>query len=178
MEESICYLEKSKDSHFEQVMRANLKSVLRFISMQVNDHALAEDITQDVFVKVYNNLKHFRQESHIQTWIYRIAVNEVKKHYRSAWFRRLSFFAKTPDQIGGNNEVEAVRRMDNEAVLKAVLSLPIRYRQVLILYYFENLQIDEVEQILGISRHAIHTKLHRARKQLKKRLDKEGFSWM
>jgi len=75
-------LDKTKEALFEEVMQAYLKKVLRLVYLIVKDQSSAEDITQEVFLKAYKNLRSFREESSMQTWIYRIAVNEAKKHLR------------------------------------------------------------------------------------------------
>lgn len=70
-------LTKTKEALFDELIRHYLKKVLRLVYLMVKDRSLAEDITQEVFLLAYKNLGKFRQESSMQTWVYRIAVNEA-----------------------------------------------------------------------------------------------------
>lgn len=167
-------LDKTKEALFEEVMQAYLKKVLRLVYLIVKDRSSAEDITQEVFLKAYKNLGSFREESSMQTWIYRIAVNEAKKHLRSWSFRKLFY---KPDVDAGIVEDTASAVILSEHRIRFarhVMELPSSYRQLIVLHYYEELSVEEVADILGISTGAVYTKLHRARQKLKERLEKEG----
>ncbi|GED67466.1 RNA polymerase subunit sigma [Brevibacillus reuszeri] len=167
-------LDKTKEALFEEVMQAYLKKVLRLVYLIVKDRSSAEDITQEVFLKAYKNLGSFREESSMQTWIYRIAVNEAKKHLRSWSFRKLFY---KPDVDAGIVEDTASAVILSEHRIRFarhVMELSSSYRQLIVLHYYEELSVEEVADILGISTGAVYTKLHRARQKLKERLEKEG----
>ncbi|MGG4493256.1 sigma-70 family RNA polymerase sigma factor [Brevibacillus reuszeri] len=167
-------LDKTKEALFEEVMQAYLKKVLRLVYLIVKDRSNAEDITQEVFLKAYKNLGSFREESSMQTWIYRIAVNEAKKHLRSWSFRKLFY---KPDVDAGIVEDTALAVILSEHRIRFarhVMELSSSYRQLIVLHYYEELSVEEVADILGISTGAVYTKLHRARQKLKERLEKEG----
>lgn len=82
-------LQQTPEASLDRLMQEYGTRVLRLVTLMVKDRDLAEDITQDVFLKVYRNLSGFRGESSIHTWIYRIAVNECKGYLRSWTFRNL-----------------------------------------------------------------------------------------
>ena len=170
-------LELSAESQFENVMKTHLKNVRRFVFLMVKNHSLAEDITQDVFLKVYQNMGSFRQESAIKTWIYKIAINEVKMNLRSRWLRRIVLLEKIGEVIGGAAVSNELKNLENEDLLKSVLSLSTSYRKVIVLHFFEDLTIEEIANVLDCSPNAVYTKLHRAKKKLKERLNKEEHIW-
>lgn len=171
-------LEHSAEAQFELIMKQYLGPVFRFVYFQVKNHAVAEDLTQDVFVKVFKQMGSFRRESSLKTWIYKIALNEVRMYQRSRWFRRFVLFEKIDEAIAGGQESSAPGRLEQEEVLQVVLALSANYRQIILLHYYQDLAVSEIAEILGISHEAVYTRLHRAKKQLKERLAKEGAKWM
>lgn len=171
-------LQYTHDAAFEQIMRDYGTRVLRLVYLFVKDRNLAEDIAQDVFVKVYRYLPQFRGESAIQTWIYRIAVNECKGYLRSWSLRNIipRLWIKTE----GYTTVEGavLETVERENIAKLVMLLSPLYRQVIALHYYEDLSIAEIANILGATEGTIRTRLHRARQQLKQYLsDEEGLEW-
>lgn len=167
-------LDKTKEALFEEVMQAYLKKVLRLVYLIVKDRSSAEDITQEVFLKAYKSLGSFREESSMQTWIYRIAVNEAKKHLRSWSFRNLFYKPEVDAGIVEGTESAVIQSDHRIRFARIVMELPSSYRQLIILHYYEELSAEEVADILGITTGAVYTKLHRARQKLKERLEKEG----
>lgn len=170
-------LEKTLDAEFQEIMHTYGTKVLRTVYLLVKDRSLAEDLTQDVFVKVYQNLHKFRGESSLHTWIYRIAVNRCKTHLRSWSVRHLFPFGEVESESGDTVEGQTLRQLDREQVTKAVMSLPPLYRQVIVLHYYQELSIPEVSEVLGIREGAVRTRLHRARQQLEPVLREEGLGW-
>ncbi|UFJ43303.1 sigma-70 family RNA polymerase sigma factor [Brevibacillus humidisoli] len=158
-------------------MREYGTRVLRLVYLFVKDRSIAEDITQDVFVKVYRHLPEFRHESSIHTWIYRIAVNECKGYLRSWDFRKIVPTSKIQQESGTTVEAEALGNLDRADVTRVVMSLPYRHRQVIVLYYYSELSIAEVSAVLGLSEGTIRTRLHRARQKVKELLIEEGLGW-
>jgi RNA polymerase sigma-70 factor (ECF subfamily) len=169
---------KTNEAQFEELLQGYLKKVLRLVYLIVKDRNLAEDITQEVFLKAYKNMASFRGESSLQTWIYRIAVNEAKKQARSWSFRHLFFRAEVDMGVVEGTESTILQNDLRVRFAGLVMSLPARYRQVIILHYYEDLSVEEMAEVLGTSTGAVHTKLHRARKKLKELLDKEGAGWI
>lgn len=171
-------LNRTTEAQFEELLQNYLKKVLRLVYLIVKDRSLAEDITQEVFLKAYKSISSFREESTLQTWIYRIAVNEAKKHIRSWSFRHLFFRAEV--DLGMIEDVQsAVLQNDRRRrFAQMVMALPPGYRQVILLHYYEELSVEEIAEVLGTSAGAVHTKLHRARKKLKGLMEKEGVDWI
>lgn len=163
--------------------------VLRYLKSLIGPDE-AEDISQNVFLKVHANLKDFRGESSLSTWIYRIATNAALDRLRSRSFREAAQVASgaaaprdaagagaAADVAGNTAEPSAeslfMRREMNECIANFVDTLPENYRTVLALSDLDNLKNREIADILGLSVDAVKIRLHRARRELKKRFNAE-----
>ena len=142
----------------------------------------AEDLTQEVFIKVDKGLKDFKGESRLSTWVYRIATNAALDKIQSRAFResknKISLNAahkETESEDAGilmaeanlSAEREAVRNEMNECIREFVDKLPGNYRTVIILSELKDLQNQQIADILDISLDAVKIRLHRARARLK-----------
>jgi RNA polymerase sigma-70 factor, ECF subfamily len=142
----------------------------------VRSWAVAEDITQETFITCYRKMKDFRGESSYKTWIYKIAINKCKDFIKSKWFRfgvpfhlfKENFSIKT-----NSIEENFIEKEEDYILSKHVLSLPSKYRDVIIFYYYEELKIWEIEELTGIKQDTIKTRLRRAKEQLRKKLEGE-----
>lgn len=124
----------------------------------------AEDVTQEVFLKLIKNPPSFESEVHEKAWLIRVAINLCKNRLRTPWFRKtLPLCETTYDFTTKENEV-----------ISAVLELKVKYRSIILLFYFEGYSIAEIAGILGQKESTIGSQLHRARKLLKSKL-KEDF---
>ncbi len=166
-------LRLNQETDFQQIMRTYGTKVYRLVYLFVKDRELAEDITQEVFIKVYRYLPDFRGESSMQTWVCKIAVNESKR-YRKKWSLRHVFNRAVVEATSESSvEAEALARLDRANVTKYVLRLIPAYRQIIALHYYADLSIPEVAFALGQSDGTVRTKLHRARQQLKRLMEEE-----
>jgi RNA polymerase sigma-70 factor, ECF subfamily len=145
----------------------------------------AEDVCQEVFVKVDRALPGFRGESSLATWIYRIATNAALDHVRSASFRQAKANVESADDdaLGDPNGDRAetthlpdtllVRKDMNDCIRGIVDSLPELYRTALVLSDLEELTNAEIAGILNISLDAVKIRIHRARTRLRKEMEKK-----
>ena len=154
-----------KEQLLDYLMRRFSASVVKIAYYHLRDRHLAEDIMQEVFCRVFKNMDSFRRESSYYTWIYRITVNLCSDYKKSAYNRRISL----KDTLDGPYESEA--RLFEEAeggeVFSCVMDLPLKYRTVMALHYFEDMPTPEVARMLKISESAVRTRLHRGRNLLK-----------
>lgn len=171
-------LRRTAEAEFEQLMRQYGTQVLRLIYLFVKDRSAAEDLAQEVFVKVYHHLPRFRGDSAIHTWIYRIAVNECKSYLRSWAFRKILPTARIRRQSVSSVETEALANLARADITRVVMTLPRPYRQVIALYYYSGLSVGEVAAVLNLSEGTVRTRLHRARQKVKAALLEEGVQWM
>lgn len=169
-------LQPTTDAAFEQIMREYGTRVLRLVTFLVKDRSLAEDIAQDVFVKVYRHLPRFRQESSVHTWLYRIAVNECKGYLRSWSFRHILLRSWMRQDGELSTESLVLDQAEKDQLVAEVLQLSPLYRQVIALHYYADLSIGEVAEVLGVTEGTVRTRLHRARQQLRQSMG-EGRDW-
>lgn len=159
-------------------MRTYGTRVLRLIYLFVKDRSLAEDLTQEVFLKVYRHLPSFRSDSQLETWVYRIAVNESKGYLRSWSFRKILPRWNVSEASKTTVESEVIGAFERETIASHVLNLSASYRQVIALRYYADLSIEEIAEVLQTSTGNIRTRLHRARQQLRMKLEKEDVTWI
>jgi RNA polymerase sigma factor (sigma-70 family) len=134
----------------------------------------AEDITQTVFLKVYQNLNNIDQTKAIKSWIYRIAHNEAANYLRSVSRKKESMLN---DEQWSNlstqkEEEEDISEQYGEIIQTALKKIKPKYREVIVLYYFEEKSYDEISIILNSSTSSVGTLIRRAKQQLKKILEK------
>ena len=137
----------------------------------------AEDISQDVFLSVYKNMKRFKQESKLSTWIYRIAVNRSLNFARKKKF--LSLFGTKPEEERippAGQDAEAnyglERSESGEVIRKALNSLPENQRTAFVLSNVEGFSYKEISEIMKCSVSAVESRIHRAKMSLQKKLVK------
>jgi RNA polymerase sigma-70 factor, ECF subfamily len=127
-----------------------------------------DDVCQEVFLAVYLNLKRFRGQSSLKSWMYAITLNKCRSRERKRLWRIRKLNQATPDSQAGTPcglEKETLR-----AVHRGIRRLPIKYREPIVLKYLQELPTDQVCRILGISRNTLNVRLSRARQQLKRTL--------
>lgn len=132
----------------------------------------AEDLAQEVFLQAYKSKGAFQERSAFSTWLYGIARNIVLKHFRQTVSKRKCFISsdvldkirsKTPDPCH-----ERMKREDFEGMFKKLNELPEDLKEVLTLVFFEELSYAETAKIMKIPEGTVKSKIHRARKSLKK----------
>lgn len=161
--------------------------IYRYLARLVGEHE-AEDLTQEVFVKIYQALKTFRGESQLSTWIYRIATNAALDRLRSPAFRQMLQKRAMNDSMISSEieredrdvwtgektpslETSLIRKEMNECIRNFVESLPPNYRAVVVLSELQELTNNEIAEILGLSLDVVKIRLHRARARLRKELE-------
>ncbi|WP_235822829.1 sigma-70 family RNA polymerase sigma factor [Cytobacillus massiliigabonensis] len=136
----------------------------------VKDWNLAEDIVQDVFLTCYKEYAKIDKIVSFKAWIFRITINKCKDLLKSSIFRRVVANSNIFPIIKSSEltpELAIMKRSEEEFLSASVLELPIKYREVITLYYYEELSIEEISEILKINQNTIKTRLNRARIKLK-----------
>jgi RNA polymerase sigma-70 factor, ECF subfamily len=166
--------ESGKAQLIERLIDDHEQQILKLIYFYVNDWSSAQDICQEVFIKAYNALDDFNQESTYKTWIYRIAINKCKDYKKSAYFRKNTivdrFHRLLNKEEAGSPEDELLRSEHNDTVAQHIFSLPIKYREAIILYYYEDLSTDEIGELLKVNPSTVRTRLNRGREKLKEKM--------
>jgi RNA polymerase sigma-70 factor (ECF subfamily) len=147
---------------FERLFERYHAPVLNYLHRMVGDRALAEDLTQDAFVKAYRALPSTRPDLAFKAWLYRIATNTAISHLRRRKLVRWVPFLAGQD-LSSNESVERSvgRKHDVEQVLA---QLPQHYASVLLLRHYQGLSLAETAQALDITENAAKLRLFRARK--------------
>lgn len=153
---------KADEEHFRALVRRHGTGLLRMCLLYLGDRQLAEDAVQETFWKAFRAMDKFRGESEIGTWLTRIAINTCKTMRRASWLR-----ARPTDRLP---EAGAPDRYEDATVARAVMRLPRKERECVILYYYREMRADEVAQTLGVTREAVYNRLKRARARFKDRL--------
>ena len=180
---------------FQKIYEVFQPKILRYLAHMVGDNE-AEDLTQEVFVKVNQALKTFRGESKLSTWLYRIATNAALDRLRSPACRRMAQITLSDDSIANGEadvdgrdvwtgektpsvEQQLVQKEMNECIRGFAEKLPENYRTVLMLSELEGLRNNEIAEILGITLDTVKIRLHRARAKLKEELETHcEFYWV
>jgi RNA polymerase sigma factor (sigma-70 family) len=144
--------------------------VLRVAYTYVKKQQLAEDISQEVFISCFNHLEQFQNRSTYKTWLYRITVNKCKDVLKSWSFRNLYYkdFLQNILKTGTpGSDTMMILSEEKEMIFNQVISLPLKLREVITLYYYEELSIDEIAKLLNLNTNTVKTRLHRGRNSLK-----------
>ncbi|MBO5120522.1 MAG: sigma-70 family RNA polymerase sigma factor [Bacilli bacterium] len=141
--------------------------ILRLAFSYTRNISDAEDITQEVFTKLYENFNDFEDIEYIKKWCIKVTINKCKNLFLSSWNKKVSFF--TDNNENKIPDIDNITK-ENTEVLDTLLNMPKKYRIVLVLYYYEEYKIKEISEILKISESTIQTRLQRGREQLKKLL--------
>lgn len=153
---------------FTALMDRHLTAVKRCIGFMMHGNASADDLTQEVVLKAWRFLSAFRAESSFRTWLTRVAINEVRqfqRRERASRFEELS----NPDVLASRDEspYEHFARIQRTKAVRAVVnSLPVRYREVVILRELEGLSLREIAERLRSTVPAVKTRLFRGRSML------------
>ena len=151
----------------EEVITQHGDYLLKIAYLFVKNEATAEDIVQDVFISFYQKQEQYRQESSLRTYLVKMTVNRSHDYLRSWKSKRLSLFEKiTGKTTYQTPETEALIKSTKQELVEALFTLSVQYREVLILYYFEDMSTVEIAQLIGCPEATVRTRLQRARKQL------------
>ena len=161
---------RGEPAAFDELVVAQQDRISRLVYRLLAWSNEAEDVTQEVFLAALKNMKKFRGQSRLSTWLTQIAVNKCRSHRRKLRVR-LGFLVNPAKLAKRQSEPPPqTALMDRETfgrVRQAVWTLPWRYREVVVLRYLEQVPTVEVARVLGITRAAVETRLHRARARLK-----------
>lgn len=169
---------------FSILIKRYEKKVLNILYLQLGNTPDLEDLAQEVFIKVFKNVKNFRGESQFSTWLYRIAVNVSYDYKRkSKDIYSLDDPLKEDEEdtfekiIPNNNDEDPLSIIEGEdlrnKLRKLIKELPKEYQEVLILREYEGLSYEEISKILNCPIGTVESRLFRARKELKEKLLKE-----
>ncbi|MBN2797815.1 MAG: sigma-70 family RNA polymerase sigma factor [Deltaproteobacteria bacterium] len=181
--ELVARFKEGDRSAYEAIMRRYQDTVYTLALRWMRDEQVAEEVSQDIFIKLHSALHDFRGDATLRTWIYRVAVNHCKNRrlYRSR--RKMDqhdpLEGRSPDPDAPARELPSplplpdhdVQRAEAEVLLRAALAeLDPEQRQIIVLRDVEDLDYQEIADLLQLPRGTVKSRLHRARQQLAQRL--------
>jgi len=180
-EELVLHIVKGKTELFSVIVDRYQLKVFSTAYNYTHDHEEARDLTQEIFIKLYNNLQSYKSKASFSTWLYRIAVNRCIDWTRKKKLNTVStIYDSGGDEVdiydtiadsGGSLEEAFIKQENKDYIKKIVEGLPEIYKTVVILYYFEDFGPQEISDIIGIPKRTIETRLYRGKNLLKLRLE-------
>lgn len=156
-----------RDQTIERLITQYQTSLLRLCYVQLQDQALAEDAVQETFLKAYKGFDSFRGDSSEKTWLTRIAVNTCRDFQRGGWFKHTDRRV-TPDMLPVGTVQPDTEDLD---LSLAVMKLPRKMREAILLYYYQDMSTEEIAETLGIAQSSVSNRLRRGREKLRKLLE-------
>jgi RNA polymerase sigma-70 factor (ECF subfamily) len=148
------------------------RMVLRIACQNTASMADAEDITQEVFMKLMKEVGGFAGDEHIKAWLIRVTINKCKDYFRSSRFR--SNVAFTEENLPGGYYADSYPGLEDRQVFAELRKLPSKYRNVIYLHYIEEYSVPEIAKLLGANENTVSSWLRRAKRKLKMNLEGEG----
>ena len=164
---------------FEEIYHRHFRRVYALCLRMMGNPTEAEDMTQDVFLQLFNKIGMFRGDSAFTTWLHRMTVNQVLMHFRKRSTRseKLTDEGETPIQIvQGTANPNKMPVVDRIALERALQQLPNGYRTVFVLHDIEGYEHFEVADMLGIAEGTSKSQLHKARLKLRQLIKQEAAS--
>ena len=162
---------------FNEIVKDYSERVYWHVRRFVNNHEDADDLVQEIFLKIWTALPSFRGEAQLFTWVYRIATNETLNWLRREKVRSALRFTSI--------DTEMERRIDSDpffdgdaadrALSKAVAKLPEKQRQVFVLRYYDEMPYEQMSEIVGTSVGALKASYHIAQEKVRAALGKDIF---
>lgn len=161
-----------KKQLFTEIYNQNADSILRLCYMYLKDRELAQDATQETFLKAYNKLNSFREQSNINTWLTSIAINTCKNIIRNSKNSKSDISLYDAEfhihcTLADNDETLSVN--------EAVCSLPQEFKEVILLKYYRDLQIKDISKVLSLPQTTVNYRLLKAKSLLKDILKEDFF---
>ena len=169
--ELIQKFQNGDEKAFDQLVRNNLNNVFGFFMKVTRDEMSAEDLAQDVFMKLYKNLKNFRHDSDFSTYLYRINSNTVNSWITRNKWKNLLHLDQAPDK--GEYDIKNEAEWTKEELWNEISKLPNKQRRVMILRITDSLSYSEISKITGMSEGTAKVNFHHGLKKLKEVLSND-----
>ena len=153
---------------FEMLVKKYQNHVINIVYLLIGETQDADDIAQEVFIKVYKNLGSFNKKAKFSTWLYRIAVNTTYNHLKKEERYVPSGYRKDSDVFKKTSLTNLERKELQELIRKSIERLPFKYRTVIVLKEIEGLSYKDIAKSLCCRIGTVESRLFRARSMLKK----------
>ncbi|MBS4537974.1 sigma-70 family RNA polymerase sigma factor [Clostridium sp. D2Q-11] len=143
------------------------------------DYLEAQDLSQEIFLKIYRNIKSFNNQSKLSTWIYRVSTNMCidwkRKNQKKLDLIINNFSGNTEISDNILPETDIIQKEDRNGIRSKIESLPNIYKETLILYHFYEMSYKDISKELKISEKTVDTRLYRGRRLLREHLNKYSY---
>ncbi len=171
------------ESSFEALVKRYQKPITAYIYRMLGDPESSLDVSQEVFIKVFNSLDKYRSEYKFSTWLYRIAHNAAIDHLRRNPLNRQSIETENDDgayqlQLESPHptpEQERERSEWRSEINEVVKRLPVQYRELILLRHAQDMSYDEIAEITGLPLGTVKNRLFRAREMMREIFIERGF---
>jgi RNA polymerase sigma-70 factor (ECF subfamily) len=166
---------------FSELVRRFQGRVMNLVSRVLNDRECGDDITQEVFVRVFQHRRNYRRGAKFSTWLFTIAANLAKNEIRRRVRRRNWFSLNALQEVLKDSAIQLAdptegresrmeREQLQEAMGRAIATVPEKYRLALVLRDIDGLTYEEIAEVLGIPGGTVRSRINRARGMLKRKL--------
>ncbi|AHN21774.1 MULTISPECIES: sigma-70 family RNA polymerase sigma factor [Lysinibacillus] len=155
----------------EEIMEQHTERLIRLAFYYVKDLQEAEDIVQDVFIKFYDNQQKYEERGELKAYLSRLVMNKSKDYLRSWTYRKIQVQQKIFAKQTISRRDMLVQQDEQTLIENAIFSLPLKQREVLSYFYFEDMPVAEIAKLLRIPDSTVKTRLRRGRKLLKPKLE-------
>lgn len=176
-EELAVQLQQGNETALETLVLRYHSKIFSYVYRMSKNYHGANDITQEVFIKVCQNIKKYNAEFFFKTWIYVIASNTCKDYLKSAYVQRTVTGLEMPENILDSVDTPEellLKQIDREMIIEVLNYLPDIHREVIILRFYEELKLDEIAVILNIPLGTVKSRLSNGLHNLKKLFKERG----
>lgn len=172
IDENIIYeLKVGNTKVFESVVDKYKGIIFSIAYKYTNDYNESQDLAQEIFLKIYKNIKSFKGECKFSTWITKISINTCLDYKRKDKVKKINLFNDYNREIINTPEEEIMISEKQKTIHKLIYELPDIYKNVIIMYHFNEMPYKEICKALNIPQKTVETRLYRARKILKEKLN-------
>ena len=150
-------------AYFEEIYEKYATDVLRVSYFYLGDRQKAEDVCQDVFVRLITNAPVL-QEGREKAWLLKVALNRCRDLWRGAWVKRVILGSPAFELIPAPDEIDKLA--DQQEIMGAIHQLPASFREVILLHYYQGYGITEIAEMMDLPEGTISSRLSRGRKKL------------
>ena len=159
------------DEQFEALYEKYANDVLRVSYFYLGDRQQAEDVTQDVFVRLLQSTPEL-VEGKEKAWLLKVALNRCRDLWRAAWVKRVVLGSPAMELTPAPDRMD--ERLERQELMQAIRRLPTDFRDVILLHYYQGYGISEIAQIMKVPEGTISSRLSRGRKKLEEILKERG----
>ena len=169
---SVALVRAGNTDAFSDIVEYYHAPIHRYLYRLTGDYELAEDLTQNTFIQAYENMKKTDSEISLKPWLYTIAENNARRHYRRKKLVAFIHFSSTGVDDPADNRMEDMDR--SIAIKEALLKVPYRNRVCLVLHFIEGFKYREIAETLGISREAVRKRVTRGSLEFRRHYSGKG----